>query len=212
MERIELLLLIAETGALFEKCEFTTGGLAKKLGVTQQTVSNELRRLENKGLIVRNPSYSGINIILTDEGNNYLYGYLKRLSDVFDKAIKLTGKVFTGLDEGKFYTELPGYKKQFIEKLGIQPFPGTLNLRVVPSERKRFLHGIKPVIVDGFTTPKRTFGDISCYPVKVSGLKAAITVPKRTIHKEDTVELICSDNLREKLKVNDSDEVTIEWE
>ena len=34
------------------------------------------------------------------------------------------------MGEGSYYMSLKGYKKQFKEKLGYEPFPGTLNLKL----------------------------------------------------------------------------------
>ena len=44
--------------------------------------------------------------------------------------MKIKGVVFSGVGEGRLYTEQMGYKKRFFEKLGIDSFHGTLNIKV----------------------------------------------------------------------------------
>ncbi|HXV99308.1 MAG TPA: DUF120 domain-containing protein, partial [Anaerolineae bacterium] len=44
--------------------------------------------------------------------------------------LALSGQVVTGLGQGAGFTQLDWAREQFIEKLGIDPYPGTLNLRL----------------------------------------------------------------------------------
>ena len=44
--------------------------------------------------------------------------------------MELAGRVFTGQGEGKKYVSLSWVKHQIKEKLGFDPYPGTLNLRL----------------------------------------------------------------------------------
>ena len=52
--------------------------------------------------------------------------YLERTKAELD----VTGVLFSGLGEGAYYIMIKGYRKQFQSKLGFDPFPGTLNLRL----------------------------------------------------------------------------------
>jgi len=210
MDTIGLLITVAEHTGIYGEQEITTVNLSKHFAVSQQTISNELRRLEQQGLIKRKPRNTGIRVSFTNIGRNRLLQYKKRLIDLTKGAESLSGTVFTGVGEGKFYTEVKKYKQQFIKKLRINPHPGTLNLKVDQVEKQRFLSGKKPVMIDGFSTKKRAFGGIKSYIVRIKGVRCAITMPERTIHR-NTIEIISNHNLRKNLKLKDDDRVTVAW-
>jgi len=210
MERIDILLEVSKQ-ALFSRHIFTTSQIADRLKVSQQSASNALRRLEDEGLINRDATNSGIYVMVTEHGRKFLNKYKKHLDHLLSPKNVVAGRVFSGVGEGSFYTELPGYKRQFIKKLSIKPFPGTLNLKLSIGEKTRFLFNKEPIVIKGFSRKDRSFGWIRCYPVMIGEIKAAITVPERTIHKS-TLELISAINLRKKFKLSDNDEVKIEWQ
>ena len=71
-----------------------------------------------------------------------------------EKSYSVSGKVFSGLGEGAYYISLTGYKKQFISKLGFEPYPGTLNLKLSSNLHKQFINNLSEltgVTIDGFT-------------------------------------------------------------
>lgn len=209
METIELLLEIAEKTGLYETSDFKTGVLAKKLGVSQQTISNALRTLENKGLVKREPYNLGISVSITEQGRFLLSSYKDRIGLLFQKLNELSGEVFSGFGEGGFYIMQKEYKKQFKEKLGINPFHGTLNLKVDALSAKRFLLDKKTIVIEGFNKNNRTFGALRAYPVKVKSIYCAIIIPERTHYSGDTIELISKADLRKNLKLKDGNKIKI---
>ena len=46
-------------------------------------------------------------------------------------SIEFRRKIVSGMGEGAYYMSLKGYRNQFIEKLGYEPYPGTLNVKLV---------------------------------------------------------------------------------
>jgi riboflavin kinase, archaea type len=209
METIDLLLEIAQKAGLYESSDFKTGIIAKKLNVSQQTISNGLKELENKGLIKREPFYLGITVSISEQGRFFLQSYRERIGLLFQKLNSLEGVVFSGLGEGSFYINQKEYKNQFKEKLGITPFPGTLNIKVDPLSAKRFLLEKKTIIIEGFKSKNRTFGALRAYPVKINNIFCAIIMPERTHYSSDTIELISEIQLRKKLKLKDGDKIKI---
>lgn len=209
MQKIDLLLVLAEKSKLFNQIEITTTNLAKQFNVSQQTISNALKNLENEELINRKPSYSGITISLEKNGLQQLSNYKDRLNKLTTKNRLIKGKIFSGIGDGKFYTQLPDYKKQFIKLLNIKPYPGTLNIKCIEEEKNRFLFEKIPIKINGFKTKKRSYGCINCYPIKINKINGAIIIPKRTIHGQSIVEIISEQNLRSKLNLKDNDMVTI---
>lgn len=203
MKDFDYLLFIAENQENLVK----TGWLSKKQGVSQQAASLALRRLESAGYIRRDSTNRGVRARLTHIAYEELSGYRERLKALFGNR-QIRGKVFTGLGEGRFYTRLPGYTDQFKELFGIDPFPGTLNLKVDKEEKIRFLSSKKKVKVSGFKDRQRSYGSLDCYLVSIKGLRAAAVAPERTTHK-GTIEIISEKNLRKSLQVKDGDWVIL---
>lgn len=209
MQTIDLLLIVAEKSAVHGRAHVTTGTLATILGVSQQTISNTLRKVETQGLLDRHATPSGITVALTDKGRLLLKQYQHRLTQLRATRMQVTGTVFAGIGEGSFYMMQPQYLTQFRTKLGLRPVPGTLNLRVDPTERTAVLNSITPIPMKGFVTRQRTFGNILCYRVRIESLQAFVVVPERTHYAHDTMEIIAEKNLREALKLTEGSTVTI---
>jgi riboflavin kinase, archaea type len=209
MHDIELLLWIAEKSA-FGKISITTSAAAKELSISQQSASRLLAGIQEKGLIERQAKISGTDIRITAKGRDFLQNYHSRLASVLERKAKLAGTLLTGSGEGKFYITQPGYKKQFIEKLNIDPFPGTLNLRVDQNMLQQYLSSKKPIAISGFNTNKRTFGSLRAYFVRIGRIPAALIIPERTHHSNDIIELISEKGLRKALNLKDGSKVLVE--
>jgi riboflavin kinase, archaea type len=208
MQTIELMLLIAEKSAR-GPVRVTTASFARALAVTQQTVSVCLRNVEREGLIRRQASPSGTTISLTPAGRALLRSYQGRLAAIAKSPRVISGRVFSGLGEGRFYITQPGYLRSLRQQLRLKPTPGTLNLRVDPVERSAFLDGIDPFVVKGFRTSKRTFGSLRVYPVHIASLRAAVVIPERSHYADDTLEMIADVNLRARLRLRDGSVVKV---
>jgi riboflavin kinase, archaea type len=121
-------------------------------------------------------------------------------------ACIMRGKVSVGIGEGQFYISKDGYKRQFREILGFEPFPGTLNIKLdtlfVPPEQKA-------VRIKGFQDEDRTFGECRCYKIKLNGIDAAVVRPERSDYPHDLIEVIAPVNLRKALVLEDGDSVEV---
>jgi len=156
---------------------------------------------------------NGSLLRLTEDGKGLLYARYIQYQKVLDTEvheIHLHGRITSGLGEGKYYMRLDGYRNQFIEKMGFQPYPGTLNIKIAPAEISRvlalkYMHG---TVIKGFTEHGRTFGDVIAYPARVKGLPCVLIFPVRG-HYTDTIEIISKDFLRKKLSLRDGDEVEV---
>jgi len=118
----------------------------------------------------------------------------------------MRGKVSAGIGEGQFYISKDGYKRQFREILGFEPFPGTLNVKLdtlfVPPEHKA-------IRIKGFQDEARTFGECRCYKIKLNGIDAAVVRPERSDYPADLIEVIAPVNLRKALVLGEGDLVEI---
>mgnify|MGYP000704619562 CR=1 FL=1 len=151
---------------------------------------------------------------ITDKGLSYLTNLYHQLQIAFEKhSFLFEGTVFSGLGEGAYYVSLSGYKKQFISKLNFEPFPGTLNLRLInPIYRKMKLRlsNSSGIHINGFTDKKRTFGSAKCFPALINNKEnGAVLVIERTHYDNSVLELISTVNLRKKLQLKDGHSVTV---
>ncbi len=206
---------LVKKGAHENFVQTNTTELAELCGISQQTASRKLIELEKDGLIERRVSRRGQSVRLTPKAVVELKNLYKNLRPVFESATKkitIEGRVFSGLGEGEYYIGIPNYRKQLAQKLGFNPFPGTLNVKLETErdmEAKAELERTPPTRIDGFRDDKRTYGGANCYNVTVNGMEAAVIVIERTHHPVDVVEIISPFFLRKKLKLKDGSTVRI---
>lgn len=212
------LLKLAEMGAHRRTAKISTEYLAGKLNASQQTASRYLIELDKKGWIKRTITPEGCLIRITDAGVkelNKLYSNLRLLMEAaYPPSTTLEGTVFTGLGEGAYYISKEQYRKQFIEKLGFDPFPGTLNLRLTTEydmKTRGELASYPAVEVEGFKNEDRTFGSVKCYPVIVENkIKGALISALRSHYDASVLEIIAAAPLRKYLKLKDGQKVKVE--
>ncbi len=206
---------LVEAGAFERPVVVSTGTLARELGLSQQTASRRLIEMEKQGLVERTMDGRVQKVRITKEGVrhlNHMYRVLKPVFEEPEKELVMKAVVFSGLSEGSYYMSMEGYRKQFRSKLGFDPFPGTLNLRLGTdaTSKRRELDSYPFVPIDGFADTDRTYGGARCYPVLVGGLvRGAIVVPIRAHYGEDVIEIIAPENLRKRLRLKDGDPVEI---
>lgn len=207
VERTELLLRLAELGTIGEKKEVTLRGLAPTFDASPQTVLRAIRELEKDGLIMRALRSRKTYLELTEKGLRFLEELHRRLEKALYCGL-IIGEVVSGLGEGSYYVLM--YRERIKEHLGFDPYPGTLNLRVVfPKTVFDALVDVRPILIPGFVKKGRTFGDVRAYPVNVEGIRGAIVVPSRTIHPPKIAEIIAPVNLREAIGLKDGSRVKV---
>ena len=205
-----LLIYLAEKGALYKEIELSTIQIAEKIKSTQQTISRKLMELEKENLIERNASTRGIKVKITSNGLERINELYLTLKSVFEEKIhSLNGTIVSGLGEGSYYASLAPYVEQFKKKLGFMPYKGTLNLKVDYTDLFQFISSGEKIIIDGFKTATRSFGSIISYKIKINGIESAIIVPERTSHEKDIIEVISKTNFRKKFNLKDKDTVKI---
>lgn len=96
--------------------------------------------------------------------------------------------------------------------MGFDPYPGTLNLRLMGEEidKKKLLEKYSPISINGFDNGTRSFGSVSCWRALVNdSVEAAVILALRTHYGEDVIEIISPNNIRNELRLKDGDEVKI---
>ncbi|MGQ9515499.1 MAG: DUF120 domain-containing protein [Thermoproteota archaeon] len=123
----------------------------------------------------------------------------------------ISGRVVSGKGEANQIVSLGWVKKQILDKLGFQPYPGTLNLKL--SRRgiillKRYLSKTEGIAIS--KPGKESVGGM-CYRVLVMRkFSGALVFPNINGRREDVVEVISPYFLRRDLQLEDEDEVLIE--
>ncbi|MCZ7402275.1 MAG: winged helix-turn-helix domain-containing protein/riboflavin kinase [Candidatus Methanoperedens sp.] len=204
---------LALLGAHQKPLELSSVEFATYIDSSQQTAARKLKALEDEKLISRKILPDGQLISMTKKGIEILQKELNDYQGIFSgngNIRILSGKTITGLGEGQYYISLEGYRKQFIEKLGFDPYPGTLNVRLDANSidiRKKIAQSIR---ISGFTDQNRTFGKGSCFRVRISDIEGAVITPERTHYPEDIIEIIAPVNLREHLELKDGTNINVE--
>ncbi|MCW3983107.1 MAG: CTP-dependent riboflavin kinase [Candidatus Bathyarchaeota archaeon] len=217
-QHLYMLLKLAEMGAYNRTAKISTEYLAKKLGFSQQTASRYLIELERQGWIARKVTPDGSLIKIEPQGNcelQKLYSNLKVLMEKsYPPSVTLEGTVFTGLGEGAYYVSKPDYRKQITKKLGFEPYPGTLNVRLSDDydiKTRAELESYPAIEVMGFQGEGRSYGLVRCYHAVIGGkIKGALVTAKRSHYDASVLELIAPVCLRKQLGLKDGNKVKVE--
>lgn len=202
-------------GAYQRSVPYNTSLVAKSIGVSQQTASRRLIEMEKLGLLTRSLDGKNQTVRITKEGLESLNQMYRVLRSVFESPraeVEINAVVFSGLSEGAYYMGMEGYRKQFRSKLGFDPFPGTLNLRVKKEGlgARRELDSNAFVEIEGFANKTRTYGAVKGYRAIINGeVQGAVIVPVRAHYGEDVIEVISPEKLRTRFNLKDGDVVNI---
>jgi riboflavin kinase, archaea type len=214
-DTLAVLKFLAQAGADHTPVVVTSRELGERIGVSQQAADRYLVALEKRGLVTRSLAQRRQRLLLTAEAMALLRAEYHSYHRIFEgpNRLRFSGKVASGLGEGRYYLSQPGYVVQFTERLRYAPYPGTLNVRVGgPALRKVEMVGQWAGIrIDGFQASGRTFGGATCFPARMNGHPCHLIHPDRT-HYQDVVEFIAADCLREALGLKDDDSVELEVE
>lgn len=187
--------------------------MADDLIISSKTVARNIKKLDDDGFIEREIVSNGQKVHIKEKGLEILRSEYIDYKEIFEveDCIEIHGKVISGLGEGMYYINIPGYQEQFKEKLGFTAYPGTLNIKVdkryMMNRKKMKL--VKSIEIEGFHDGERNFGSAKCYPAQIESIKCAIIVPSRTHHDDDLLEIIAPERLRDSLKLKDDDDIAI---
>ncbi len=121
----------------------------------------------------------------------------------------MRGIVTAGKKEGKKFILIEEYKNQFIKKLHLKPYPGTLNLAV----NEKIIEDLKKIdgiVIDGFVKNGIKYGMVKCFPAEIYGEKCFVLLPEKSTHK-NILEIIAEENLRKRYNLKNGDAVKISF-
>ena len=192
----------------------------ESLNLSQQTGNRRINDLVQLGWIEKKVEGKFQIISITKKGATVMLNIYKNLKSLLE-SILIVGVVREGMHEGGYYVSIKGYYDQFKNKLGFEPFKGTLNLLLSDtgiSILREKLDSIAPVIIEGFQDQNREYGPVKCYDVFISRLddrnlrrKAAILDIQRTHHDKNTIEILAKPYLRDLFNLKDGDKLIIEF-
>jgi len=212
------LLQLAELGATTKAVKISTDFLAAKIGSSQQTASRHLVDLQRIGWIRRSITHEGSLVRITDSGRAQLNSVFSRLSSIFElkypPTVTLEGVVFSGFGEGAYYVTREPYKRGFVEKLGFDPYPGTLNLRLTSEydiKARAELENYPAIEISGFKNEDRSYGPVRCFHALINNKeKAAVVCALRSHYNTSVIEIISPVYLRGRLDLKDGHKAKVE--
>jgi riboflavin kinase len=221
LQHILTIVELLSKGARHNFVEITTTELGKHIGRSQQAASKHLLELENSGYLERVKRGQKFAVKITDKGYNEiqnLYSAFRTALESSPATINFEGNVVSGMGEGAYYMSLEGYRKQFKEKLGYVPFPGTLNVRLVDQlfmNARREL-GMHPpsVFIEGFSDGTRTYGWVKCYRATINGnntvKEAAVLVLERTHYDDAMLEVIAPVPIKKTAGIKNGERIKVQ--
>jgi riboflavin kinase, archaea type len=219
LQHILTLIELLSKGAHHNFVQVTTTEIGKDIGRSQQAASKHLLDLETSGYIERLKRGQKFAVKVTDRGFSEIQNLFLSLRAALESApatIDFEGKVVPGMGEGAYYMSLEGYRKQFREKLGYEPYPGTLNIRLTDQiyMNARLELGKHPsIFVDGFSDGTRTYGWVKCYRATINDgaiVNAAVLVLERTHYDDSMLEVIAPISIKQSAGTRDGDRVKVQ--
>ncbi len=122
----------------------------------------------------------------------------------------IVGVVQSGAGKGAYFTRVDWVLEQCRHWLGYEPFPGTLNVRVVDTDAQYLEPFLEEWDVE-LVPDDPAFCSARVKRVAVNGLPAAVVVPQEDvrIHDRRIIELLAPCSLRKTLGLKDGDLVTV---
>lgn len=219
LQHILTIVELLSKGARHNFVEVTTAELGKSISRSQQAASKHLLELENSGYIERIRRGQKFAVRVTDKGHTEIQNLFSSLHAALESspaAIDFEGSVVSGMGEGAYYMSLEGYRRQFKNKLGYEPYPGTLNVRLVDQlymNARRELGRHPSIFVDGFSDSTRTYGWVKCYRAIVNDGavdNAAVLVLERTHYDDSMLEVIAPVSIKQAAGIKNGDRIKVQ--
>jgi riboflavin kinase len=219
LQHILTLVELLGKGARHNFVEVTTTELGKGIGRSQQAASKHLLDLENSGYIERAKKGQKFAVRVTDKGYSEiqtLFSSLRSALESVPSTIDFEGRVMSGMGEGAYYMSLEGYRRQFRERLGYEPYPGTLNVQLndqIYMNARRDLGKHPSIFLEGFSDGTRTYGWVKCYRALINdGVvdNAAVLVLERTHYDDTMLEVIAPESIKQKAGIENGDRIKVQ--
>ena len=133
------------------------------------------------------------------------------MTDSVTDSVAIRGRITEGLKESGLFIHIPWVREQFINKLGINPYPGTFNLDIIDPQDLEKLKEIKRRKGIEITPEEPGFCSAKCFHVLVCGkVRGALVIPQVPDYPESKMEIISSDRIRTVLSLDIGEVVVVE--
>ena len=122
----------------------------------------------------------------------------------------IEGVVQSGAGKGAYFTRVDWVLEQCRRRLGYEPFPGTLNVRIVDRDAECLESFLEEWDVE-LVPDDPAFCSARVKRVVVNGVPAAVVVPEEDvrIHDRRVIEIMAPCSLKKTLGLKDGDLVTV---
>ena len=122
----------------------------------------------------------------------------------------LNGKVVSGVRRAAYFTQLDWVQEQCMEKLGFRPYPGTLNVKI-SEESLPIIEALQKEQGIELIPPDTEFCAARAMLLSVGSVSGAIIIPAEDVrvHGKNVIEVISPLRLKDALRVDDGDPLTL---
>lgn len=126
---------------------------------------------------------------------------------------KITGVIFSDLEQAASFMALAWVQKALQESLGFSPYPATLNVRIESKKELEVWRNVRRELAGiDIGPPDSSFCQARCFPVEIEArLQGAVLLPAVQGYPADKVEVIAPVRLKDALQVRDGDRITLEF-
>lgn len=129
----------------------------------------------------------------------------------FSQSVLIKGRFDDGIKESQLFMSIPWVREQFIDKLHIDPYPGTLNLHISHPRDLKILKNLKKREGIDIIPAEPGFCPAKCFHVLVCGkIRGALIMPQVPDYPESKPEIIAREKLRDVLAPAVGGIVTVE--
>ena len=128
------------------------------------------------------------------------------------KKLNIEGRVSSGLGRGAQFLGIEWVQRELREKLGLNPYSGTLNLRVTAADWSDLYGRRENFVKIADPQSDNCPGYLQRVALRANGLicpSAFVILPELSMYK-DVLEIIAEGNLREMLRLKDGDRILVE--
>lgn len=128
--------------------------------------------------------------------------------------LRLVGRYIKGLGRSGVFLSMDYYREIFRERLGRDPYPGTLNIEVEGIEGYEDLRTLCPPNdeIGDIEIGGRTYGGLYIWRAKLRSEDILLIRPYRSTHDKKVLEIVAIEKLSEKLGLKEGELIPIEVE
>jgi len=138
-----------------------------------------------------------------------------------EKQVEVRGVVFSDLGHARHFMSLDWVRRAMEEKIGFDPYPGTLNLRLRRDAELDHWRFVKQTVVPiAMPSPDPSFCGSHYFMGFLTGWsggdglpeRIAVVVPEVNDYPTDKIEIIAARALKTTYRIRDGDELTLVFE